>query len=135
MTPLIRIFQRLRQRRKLLICGMTAPATISPLNTVDYYSSILTTMGTNQENWLRLFMVPGMAHCGGGPGPSQFNALGALERWQESGIAPDQIMAYHVENNRVTMTRPLCPYPQVAIYKGTGSTNDDANFACKDPVK
>jgi feruloyl esterase len=60
------------------------------LNTLDYYSSILTTMGTNQENWLRLFMVPGMAHCGGGPGPSQFNALGALERWQESGIAPDQ---------------------------------------------
>ena len=106
---------------------------ISPLNTLDYFSSILATMGANQENWLRLFMVPGMAHCGGGPGPSQFNMLAALERWQESGIAPGQITAYHVENNRVTMTRPLCPYPQVAIYRGTGSTSDAANFTCKAP--
>jgi feruloyl esterase len=108
---------------------------ISPLNTLDYFSSIVATMGPNQENWLRLFMVPGMAHCGGGPGPDQFNILGALERWRESDIAPEQIAAYHVENNRVTMTRPLCPYPQVAIYKGTGSTNDAANFACKAPVR
>jgi feruloyl esterase len=72
-----------------------------------------------------------MMHCGQGPGPNQFNAMGAVERWRESGVAPDQIPAYHVENNRVTMTRPLCPYPQVATYKGTGSTNDAANFACK----
>ena len=104
---------------------------ISPLNTLDYFSSVLKKMGPNQENWLRLFMIPGMGHCGGGPGPSQFNALAALERWRESDIAPDQITAYHVENNRVTMTRPLCPYPQVAVYKGTGSTNDAASFACK----
>jgi len=104
---------------------------ISPLNTLDYFSSVLQRMGTNQENWLRLFMVPGMGHCGGGPGPSQFNALAALERWRESDIAPAQITAYHVENNRVTMTRPLCPYPQVAVYAGSGSTNDAANFACK----
>ena len=106
---------------------------ISPLNTLDYLSSILETMGTNQENWLRLFMAPGMGHCGGGPGPSQFNMLAALERWRESDIAPEQITAYHVENNRVTMTRPLCPYPKVAVYKGTGSTNDAANFVCKNP--
>jgi feruloyl esterase len=104
---------------------------ISPLNTVEYFSSVLKRMGPNQENWLRLFMVPGMEHCGGGPGPSQFNALAALERWRESDIAPDRITAFHVENNRVTMTRPLCPYPNVAVYAGTGSTNDDANFVCK----
>jgi feruloyl esterase len=90
-------------------------------------------MGSKEDDWYRLFMVPGMMHCGGGPGPNQFNAMGALERWRESGVAPDQITAHHVENNRVTMTRPLCPYPQVATYKGTGSTNDDANFACKAP--
>ncbi len=106
---------------------------ISPLNTLDYFSSVLAKMGTNQEDWLRLFMVPGMGHCGGGPGPDQFNILGALERWRESDIAPEQIPAYHVERNRVTMTRPLCPYPQVATYSGTGTTNDAANFACKAP--
>ncbi len=106
---------------------------ISPLNTLDYHSSVLAQMGQKQEDWLRLFMVPGMAHCGGGPGPNQFNILGALERWRELGIAPEQITAYHVENNRVTMARPLCPYPQVAIYKGTGSTNDAANFECQVP--
>jgi feruloyl esterase len=59
--------------------------------------------------------------------------MAALERWRESGIAPDQITASHVENNRVIMTRPLCPYPQVAKYNGAGSTNDAANFSCKAP--
>ena len=107
---------------------------ISPLNSIDYFSSVLTTMGPRQEDWLGLFMVPGMGHCGGGPGPTQFNTLAALERWREFQITPEQITAYHVENNRVTMTRPLCPYPQVAQYKGTGSTNDAANFACKAPA-
>jgi feruloyl esterase len=106
---------------------------ISPLNTLDYFSSVAAKMGQKQDDWLRLFMVPGMAHCGGGLGPNQFNPMAALERWREAGAAPDQITAYHVENNRVTMTRPLCPYPQVAAYKGTGSTNDAANFACIAP--
>ena len=78
-------------------------------------------------------MVPAMQHCSGGPGPDQFNAMGALERWRESGAAPSQIVASHVTNNRVDMTRPLCPYPQVAQYSGVGSTNDAANFVCKAP--
>jgi feruloyl esterase len=106
---------------------------ISPLNTLDYFASVHARMGPDQADWLRLFMVPGMGHCGGGPGPDQFNMLAALERWRESGIAPGQILAYHAENNRVTMTRPLCPHPQVATYKGTGSTNDAANFSCNNP--
>ena len=80
---------------------------------------------------MRLFMVPGMGHCGGGPGPNQFNAFSALERWRESGAAPEHITAYHVSNNRVDMTRPLCPYPQVAVWKGAASTNDAASFVCK----
>jgi feruloyl esterase len=79
---------------------------------------------------LRLFMVPGMLHCGGGPGPNQFNALAALERWREFGQAPDMIRAAHVAGNRVEMTRPLCPYPELAVYKGSGSTDDAANFVC-----
>ncbi len=88
-------------------------------------------MGSQQQDWLRLFMVPGMEHCGGGPGPDQVNWMAALERWRESGIAPDRLIASRVSNNRVNMTRPLCSYPAVAHYNSVGSTNDAANFACK----
>jgi feruloyl esterase len=89
-------------------------------------------MGPNQENWLRLFMVPGMAHCGGGAGPDQFNTLAALERWHEQNEPPNSITAARVnERGRVDMTRPLCPYPQLAVYKGTGSTYDAGNYTCK----
>jgi feruloyl esterase len=104
---------------------------ISPENTVNYYSSVLTRMGPKQDDWLRLFMVPGMAHCGGGPGPNQVNWMAALERWRESGTAPDRLIASRISDNRVSMTRPLCPYPQVAQYTGVGPTNDAANFVCK----
>ena len=78
-------------------------------------------------------MVPGMQHCGGGPGANQVNWMAALERWRESGAAPEQITAAHVTGTAVDRTRPLCPYPQVATYKGVGSINDAANFACKTP--
>jgi feruloyl esterase len=106
---------------------------ISPLNTVNYYASVLARMGSSQQDWLRLFMVPGMEHCGGGPGPAQVNWMAALERWRESGIAPDRLIASRVSNNHVNMTRPICSYPAVAKYNGVGSTNDAANFACKAP--
>jgi feruloyl esterase len=105
---------------------------ISPLNSVNYYSSILSKMGPHQGDWLRLFMVPGMDHCGGGPGPNQFPVVTAMENWRERGRAPDQITAYHVSADRVDMSRPLCPYPQVAVYKGTGNTNEAANFVCRE---
>jgi len=104
---------------------------ISPDNTVNYYLSVLSTMGPGQEDWLRLFMVPGMGHCSGGSCPDQADYMSAMERWREAGIAPGRITAYHVTDNRVDMTRPLCPYPQVAIYTGTGSTNDATNFVCR----
>jgi feruloyl esterase len=102
------------------------------LNTISYYESVLKYMGLNQENWLRLFMVPGMAHCGGGTGPNQFNTLAALERWREQNEPPKTIAAARVnEHGRVDTTRPLCPYPQRAVYKGTGSTYDAGNYTCK----
>jgi feruloyl esterase len=104
---------------------------ISALNTIDYYSSLLAKMGPGQDQWLRLFLVPGMGHCGGGPGPNQFNSLAALERWREQGKAPERIVATRVRENRVDMTRPLCPYPQLAVYTGVGSTNDAENFVCR----
>lgn len=106
---------------------------IPPGHTVSYYNSVLAEMGKKQDSWLRLYMEPGMAHCGGGPGPDQFNKMGVIERWREAGEAPGAILASHVTNGTVDMTRPLCPYPQVAVYKGVGSTNDAANFSCKQP--
>ncbi len=105
---------------------------ISAFNTISYYESVLNRMGANQEGWLRLFMVPGMAHCGGGTGPNQFHALAALERWREHNEAPESITAAKVnERGGVEMTRPLCPFPRRAVYKGSGSIYDAANFTCK----
>jgi len=75
-------------------------------------------------------MVPGMGHCGGGEGPNTFDMLAALERWVEQRQAPDQIPASHSTNGRVDRTRPLCPFPSVATYKGSGSTDEAANFVC-----
>jgi len=116
---------------KLLLYHGWNDTAISPGNTVNYYQSVLKKMGGKQDDFVRLFMAPGMQHCGGGPGPNQVNYMAVMERWRESNTAPDTLTAYHVANNRVDMTRPLCPYPQVAQYKGTGSVNDAANFVCK----
>lgn len=118
---------------KLILYHGWNDTAISPGNTIDYYSSVLAKMGGRQDGWVRLFMAPGMQHCGGGPGPNQVNWMAALERWREAGAAPDHVVASHVANNRVDMTRPLCPYPQVAQYKGVGSPSDAANFVCKAP--
>jgi feruloyl esterase len=107
---------------------------ISPLNSVEYYSSVLKQMGPDQSAWLRLFMMPGVAHCGLGPGPEQVDFLAALERWRESGVAPASVLTTRVQpppSTRVYMTRPLCPYPQVAVYSGVGSTRDAGNFSCR----
>ena len=82
-----------------------------------YYESVLDKMGKNQGDWMRLFMVPGMAHCRGGEGPNTFDKIGTLEAWREKGVVPAQITA---ANPQSALSRPLCPYPQYAKYKGTG---------------
>jgi feruloyl esterase len=120
---------------KLLLYHGWDDAHISPGNTVNYYSSVLDKMGPGQDSWLRLFMMPGVGHCRGGAGPSQANFMSAMERWREAGESPSEITAYRARDNTVDMTRPLCPYPQVARYKGIGSTNDAADFTCADPLK
>ena len=108
---------------------------ISPLSSVRYYKTVLDTLGgvVKVTDSYRLFMIPGMAHCGGGEGASNFDMLTALEQWVEAKKAPDQILASRVRDGKVDRTRPLCPYPQVAKYKGTGSIDDAANFSCKMP--
>lgn len=106
--------------------------SISALNTIGYYESVLKRMGPQQDGWLRLFLAPGMEHCGGGSGPNQFHKLAALERWREQNEPPKSILAARVnESGVIDMTRPLCPYPEQAVYTGSGSTNDAGNYTCK----
>ena len=115
---------------KLLLYHGWADPGPAPANTIHYVNDVIRTLGPTQDDWMRLFLLPGVGHCGGGPGPDQADFVGAIERWRESGSAPDQIPAAHVAGNRVDMTRPLCAYPSVAKYSGVGSTNDAANFVC-----
>ena len=116
---------------------------ISPHNSIDYFESVLSLESSNgrdraaaladMQQFYRLFMVPGMAHCGGGNGPNVFDVEGALEEWVEHGVAPESVIAAHLGPNGVPdRRRPLCPYPRVAMYKGEGDTNDAASFACRD---
>jgi len=105
---------------------------ISPRNSVHYYESVLEASGgaAKVQDSYRLFMVPGMGHCGGGEGPNHFDMVGALEQWTGQHKAPTRIVASTADRSR---TRPLCPYPQVAKYKGIGSIDDEANFSCVAP--
>ena len=106
---------------------------IPPMNTVQYYKKVNETFGgaSKTMNSIRLFMIPGMNHCQGGDGTDKFDGIAALAQWVENGKAPAQILASHQTAGKVDKTRPLCPYPQTAAYKGTGSTDDAANFVCK----
>jgi feruloyl esterase len=106
---------------------------ISPGNSVQYYESVIKTMGSNVQDSFRLFVAPGMGHCRGGEGPNVFDPVAALEQWVEQKKAPDQIVASHSTNGNVDRTRPLCPYPQVAKYSGSGNPDDAANFSCRLP--
>ena len=114
---------------KLLLYHGWADTGITPETTIWYYDSVLEKMGYNQSSWMRLFMVPGMGHCGGGPGVNTLDTIATLENWVENGVAPDQILGRGAQG----MSRPLCPYPQYAEYKGSGDLKDVANWACKAP--
>jgi feruloyl esterase len=113
---------------------------IPPGNSINYYESVVRRGGRNNtyglrdtKEFYRLFMVPGMQHCTGGPGTPRFDALGALEQWVEQNKAPELILAGHATNGLIDRTRPLCAYPLEAKYKGSGSTDDAANFVCAIP--
>jgi hypothetical protein len=119
---------------KLILYHGWSDAAITPLNAIDYYRSV-----KDPRGFVELFMVPGMGHCGGGPGPNNFgqgtvgasgdaehDVNAAIERWVEQGTAPARLIA-----TRPGRSRPLCPWPQTARYKGSGSTDDAANFECK----
>jgi feruloyl esterase len=117
---------------KLLMYTGWADPVVPPQDTVAYYEGVAKAMGglPQTRDFYRFFTAPGMGHCAGGPGPNQFDAIGALEQWVEKGTAPDKLIATHSTNGKIDRTRPLCTYPLVARYKGTGSTDEAANFAC-----
>jgi feruloyl esterase len=114
---------------KLLLSHGWSDTGITPETTIWYYDRVLDKMGSRQSDWMRLFMVPGMGHCGGGPGVNTFDSIGTLEQWVEKGVAPDTILGTGAQG----MTRPLCPYPQVAEYSGSGDLKDGKNWSCKAP--
>jgi hypothetical protein len=137
-----------RGGKLILYHGWDDPA-ISALNSIDYYHSVVSAMGReNTEAFARLYMAPGMQHCGGGPGPDSFGQEGptpmaqdadhslqlSIERWVEKGTTPSAIIATkyagHGASEDVQMTRPLCAYPQIAKYKGSSDPNDAGSFVC-----
>ena len=135
-----------RGAKLILYHGWSDPA-LAPLGTVNYYQSVVAKMGQKETaGFVRLYMVPGMQHCAGGPGPDSFGAAPggpqadsqhslslALESWVEKGTAPGEIIAGKYAGQRIVRTRPLCPYPQVARYSGSGSPDDASNFTCVAP--
>ncbi len=147
--------QRFRKRGgKLIMYHGWSDAAISPVNSIDYYESVVSQMGKKKtKDFMRLFMAPGLQHCFMGPGPNSFGqtmtgpqgdaeheVTRAVERWVEKGVAPEKIIATKYVNDLdpaqgVKMTRPLCPYPQMAAYDGTGNPNDATSFVCRDGKK
>lgn len=123
-----------RQGGKLLIYHGWNDHALSPLKTIQYYQRLQRAMGGGDDDgarvgrFARLFMVPGMHHCSGGPGPNTFDTLSAIVAWVEDGKAPSSMTA---SGGAVAgRTRPLCPYPEVSRYTGHGSIDDAANFVC-----
>jgi len=118
---------------KLILYHGWADPGPAPENTINYVNAVNKSVSGKNSDWMRLFLLPGVGHCGGGTGPDQADYLTALEKWREGGTAPDQILASRNRQGRVDMTRPLCSYPQVAKYSGSGDTNDAGNFTCAAP--
>jgi len=122
---------------KLLLYHGWADPGPAPENSINYYNAVTKTLGgSKQDDWMRLFLMPGMGHCSGGVGPDQADFLGAMEMWKEKGAAPNEIVATRTGGGRsglTPMTRPLCPFPQLAKYSGSGSADDAKNFACSAP--
>jgi hypothetical protein len=142
---------------KLILYHGWADHSIMPTRTVEYYASVIDRMGKTRDSsveenadevtdFARLFMVPGMHHCAGGPGPASFGGANqgfpmafdaqhdivmALDRWVESGVAPDKIVAAHMTNKVVDRTLPLCPYPQSAAYDGSGDVKSAESYRCE----
>jgi tannase/feruloyl esterase len=121
---------------KLLLWHGWSDQHITPQSTLEYYDAMRQTLGADTvERFAKLYLFPGVAHCGGGLGPNTFDVLTPLMAWVERGTPPGKIVASLVANGAVTRTRPVFPYPAVARYVGSGSTDDAANFVAHMPEK
>jgi feruloyl esterase len=118
---------------KLMMWYGWADPALNPMMGVEYYEAVLKRMGPSTGAFFRLFMMPGVFHCAGGVGCSAFDRLAPVIDWVERGTAPESLLAARIEQGKTLRTRPLCPYPQVARYKGSGSIDEAANFACAAP--
>src|SRR5262249_61950626 len=118
---------------KLLMYHGWADPLVSPDTSLIMYKRINDATGAAAAKSLALFMVPGMNHCQGGPGTDVFDKAAAIDRWVESGTKPQSIVASHLTGTVADRTRPLCAYPAVARYAGTGSTDEAHNFRCETP--
>jgi hypothetical protein len=118
---------------KLLMTYGWADTILQPMMGVNYYEQAVAKNGAQTTDFFRLFMAPGMGHCGGGIGPDRHDGMTAMIDWVEKGKAPDAMIASRVVDKQVVRTRPLCPYPQVARYSGQGSIDEAANFKCVAP--
>ena len=121
------------RKNKLLMYFGWADQSLNAQMGVDYYESVVKELGPRTPEFFRLFMQPGVFHCGGGVGPGNFEPLLEVVKWVEDGKAPDRITAARVLNGKTVRTRPLCPYPQTAKYKGSGSIDEAENFSCAAP--
>ncbi len=120
---------------KLLMYHGWSDPQVPPLATVAYFDAVLkATSESRRGTAIQLYMQPGVNHCWGGEGPDTFDAIGALDQWMRSGRAPARITALHASETGVDRTRPLCPYPQVAQYVGSGSIDRAENFRCTTDV-
>jgi feruloyl esterase len=118
---------------KLLMYFGWADPALNAMMGLEYYEEVVRRMGAETSDFFRLFMVPGMFHCGGGVGVGTFDWLSSLVQWVEKGQPPDRIVGSRILEGKVVRTRPVCPYPQVARYSGTGSPDDAVNFKCERP--
>ena len=115
---------------KLLMWHGWSDPQVPAEHSILYYENVLRTVGADAQQSIALFMLPGVSHCGSGPGPDTFDKMGSITAWVEQGRKPDRIVASHVTAGQVDRTRPLCPFGTIAHYNGSGSTDDAANFSC-----
>lgn len=121
-----------RGSKILMYFGWADPA-LTPLMGIDYYEQVRRTMGGRTEEFFRLFMLPGVLHCGGGLGPSEFDSMTPLVEWVERGTPPERLTATLRRGGKAVRSRPLCVYPAVAKYRGSGSVDEAASFECRVP--
>ena len=123
----------LRHGGKMIIYHGWADFGINPMRTVEYYRQVAALLGDETDEFLQLYLIPGMHHCNGGVNVDRFDLMTPLINWVEDGVIPGGLTGQRIERGKVTRTRPLCAYPRVSRYRGTGSIDAHENFECADP--